>query len=107
MQRETVPVEIGTQLPVAHPAFNCDSLRLTIERDDLVLRPKRQKLRNAISKLVEAMPRTQDLELIVRLHKSLNIFERSRGVQAFRAVLEISSPVGQLLLYGPRERTRK
>ena len=107
VQRETAPVEIGTELSVAHSAFNRGGLCLRIEPDDIVLRRKRQKLGSRIGKLVEAMSRAQYLELIARLHKSLNIFERSRAVQALRAVLEVSSPVVQLVLCRPRRWTGK
>src|SRR5690348_2522339 len=53
------------------------------------------------------MPRAQNLELTARLHKSLNIFVRGRRVEALRAVLEMSSPVGELVLRRPRARTRE
>ena len=107
MQRETELVEIGTQLSVTHASFNRDRLRLSIQTDDFILRPERKKLASGIGNLVEAMPRAQNLELIVRLHKSLNIFVRGRRVEALRAVFEISSPVGELVLRRPRERTRE
>ena len=107
MQRETELVEIGTQLSVTHASFNRDRLRLSIQTDDFILRPERKKLASGIGNLVEAMPRAQNFELIVRIHKSLNIFVRGRRVQALRAVLEISSPVGELVLRRPREGTRE
>src|SRR3954466_3601244 len=98
---------MGAQLSVTHASFNRHRLRLSIQTDDFVLRPERQKSAIGIGNIVEAMPRAENLELVVSLHKSLNIFVRGRRGEALRAVLEISSPVGEFVVRRPRERTRE
>jgi hypothetical protein len=94
-------------LSVAHSAFNGGGLRLGIEPNDMLLRTERKKLGSGIGKFVEAMARAQYLELMARLHKPLNIFARNRSIHSLRAVLEVSSPVCQLALYGPPQLVRK
>ena len=60
----------------------------------------------AVGNVIEAMARSQHLELFLFLDVTRYLFQRVGGVQAVRTVLEIARPVRQLTLCRPTQERR-
>src|SRR3954449_4601496 len=103
MQRESLPVEIRTQLAIAHARFNRDLRRSAIEIDDFLHLAQREEMVDAVRYAVEAVPRPENLETVMISDELLNLRERVRRRDALCAVAIIPSPVDQGLL-GPGDR---
>ena len=73
VERESLLIEIRTQLPVAHSRFNRDLPRCAIELDDLLQLAEREEMVGAVSNPVEAVARAEHLEALVLSNELLEL----------------------------------
>ena len=73
MERESLLIELRTQLPVAHSRFDCHRPRCAIELDDVLQLAEREEIVGAVSYPGEAVARAEHLEALVRSHELLDL----------------------------------
>ena len=78
MQRESLLVEIRTELSIAHAGRNRHCARLGVKRDYLVHRLQREEGMLAVGDVVEAVPRAEDFEFFTLLPDEVCALARAR-----------------------------
>ena len=94
-------------MPIGHSSFDGHRPRSRVELYDLVHLLQGDKLLCAVRNLIETVACTQNLQVLLALHKLTNLPERFGGIQILRAIFKIPGPVFQLIGRRPSEQRRQ
>ena len=105
VERESLLVQVRTELAVAHARADRHGASRGVERHDLAQLAERQEAVRAVGDRVEAVARAQHLELRLLPHELPHVVERASGVELGGSVLEVARPVRKPFALRPgRER---